>query len=136
MNVRSQLIYVAAALTFGLGLLGTVNPLVTARLLGLEVVDLRGLSQVRATFGLLHMALGAVIVRGSLRRPGSETYLSAAALLIGGVVVGRLLSIVVDGAFTLLNVLFLVGEAVALAGIVIARLDAGRRRPDGSAPTA
>jgi hypothetical protein len=135
MNVRSQLIYVSAAITFGLGLLGLVNPIFTASMLGLDIVDPRGLSQVRATFGMLHLALGALIVRGSLQRPGAGAYLKVTALLVGAVAVGRLLSIVLDGALTLLNLLFLVSETVALAGIVLAWLDPERRRPNPT-PTA
>ncbi|MCO5173249.1 MAG: DUF4345 domain-containing protein [Trueperaceae bacterium] len=135
MNVRSQLIYVSAAITFGLGLLGLVNPIFTANMLGLDIVDPRGLSQVRATFGMLHLALGALIVRGSLQRPGAGVYLRATALLIGAVAVGRLLSIALDGALTLLNLLFLVSETVALAGVVLAWLDPERRRPNPT-PTA
>jgi hypothetical protein len=120
MNVRSQLIYVSAAITFGLGLLGLVNPIFTASMLGLDIVDPRGLSQVRATFGMLHLALGALIVRGSLQRPGAGAYLKVTALLVGAVAVGRLLSIVLDGALTLL---------------VLAWLDPERRRPNPT-PTA
>ncbi|MBX3141345.1 MAG: DUF4345 family protein [Trueperaceae bacterium] len=135
MNVRSQLIYVSAAITFGLGLLGLVNPIFTANMLGLDIVDPRGLSQVRATFGMLHLALGALIVRGSLQRPGAGVYLRVTALLIGAVAVGRLLSIALDGALTLLNLLFLVSETVALAGVVLAWLDPERRRPNPT-PTA
>ena len=135
MNVRSQLIYVSAAITFGLGLLALVNPIFTASMLGLDIVDPRGLSQVRATFGMLHLALGAIVVRGSLPRPGAGVYLRVAALLIGAVAVGRLLSIVLDGAMTLLNLLFLISETVALAGVVLAWLDPERRKPTQT-PTA
>ena len=129
MNVRSKLVYVAAAITFALGLAGLVNPRFTARLLGLEIVDPRGLSQVRATFGALHLALGAVILRGTLGRPGARSYLRAGALLIGAVFVGRLVSILVDGTVGVLNVLFLLSEGVALAGVLLAL-------PGRSAPAA
>lgn len=128
MNPRTQLIYVSAAITFGLGLLGLVNPIFTATMLGLDIVDPRGLSQVRATFGMLHLALGALIVRGPLPRPGAGVYLRVSALLVVAVAVGRLLSIALDGAVTLLNLLFLASETVALLGIVLAWLDPGRRR--------
>ncbi len=121
--------YVAVVITFALGLAGLVNPHFTARLLGLDVVDPRGLSQVRATFGALHLALGAVILRGTLRRPGARSYLRAGALLVGAVFAGRLLSVLVDGVVTLVNVLFLLSEGVALTGVLLALLGAGRPRP-------
>jgi len=126
-NVKSQLVYVAAAITFTLGLLGLVNPLFTARMLGLEVVAMVGLSQVRATFGAMHLALTALIMRGTMQRAGAVYYLRSSALLVGAVLVGRLLSIFIDGAFTLLNLLFVVSEGVALAGILLALLDPERR---------
>ncbi len=133
MNVRSQLIYVSAAIVFALGLLGLVNPFFTARMLGLEIVDVRGLSQLRATFGGMHLALGALVLRGAMGRPGSGALLGATALLIGAVAAGRLLSMVVDGALTLLNVVFLLSELVALAGILLAWFDQKRGPQEATA---
>ena len=121
MKLRSWLLYLAVAITLGLGLLGLLNPLFTARLLGLEVMESRGLSQVRATFGALHIALGAVILVGASGRPkAANAYLRVAALLVAAVALGRFLSIVIDGAFGFVNLLFLVSEVVVLAGVALA----------------
>lgn len=127
MNWRSRLVYVAAAVPLALGLFGLINPVFTARVLGLEVGALRGLSQVRGTFGAMHIALGTLILLGTLPRPAAPTYLRAAALLVGAVIVGRLLSVVIDGAFTVLNVLFLLSEVAVLAGVLLALLPPGRQ---------
>lgn len=133
MNPRSRLIYLAAGIVLTLGVLGLVNPFFTARMLGLEVADPRGVSQMRATFGALHLALGALVLRGAVPRRGSGAYLKAAALLVGAVVVGRLASMLVDGVFTLLNLTFLGSETVALAGIALALFDQ-RQRAGAAAP--
>ncbi|HRN17476.1 MAG: DUF4345 family protein [Trueperaceae bacterium] len=132
MNVRSQLVYVSTAILFALGLLGLANPFFTAKMLGLEIADVRGISQVRATFGAMHLALGGLVLRGAVRRAGAPAILGAAALLVGAVAAARLLSVVIDGAVTLLNVLFLLSEIVALAGILLAWFDA--RRPQEAGP--
>ncbi len=124
MKLRSWLLYLAVAITLGLGLLGLLNPLFTAHLLGLEVVEPRGLSQVRATFGALHIALGAVILVGASKRPRfAAAYLRVAALLVGAVLLGRFLSIVIDGAFEFANLLFLASELVVVVGVVLAAWD-------------
>ncbi len=109
MNARTQLAYLAAGLTLALGLLSFINPLVMVRLLGLEVVEPRGLSEIRATYGALFLAMGAVMLwavptgrRGSwLRLPGL-LWLAAA--------VGRALSMAIDGVLTPLNVVILLLE--------------------------
>jgi len=134
MNVRSQLPFVSAAILLLLGLLGLVNPHFTARMLGLEIVDVRGLSQVRATFGAMYLALGGLVLRGAMRRTGAgpRAVLGAAALLVGAVAAARLLSVVVDGALTLVNLVFLLGEVVALVGILLAWFDA--RQPQETGP--
>lgn len=129
MNLRSWLLYLAVAITMGLGLLGLLNPRFTAHLLGLEVLEPRGLSQVRATFGALHIALGAVIAVGASKRPKSSgAYLRIAALLVGAVALGRFLSIVIDGLFGVTNLLFLASEIVVLVGVVLAGFS-GRSKP-------
>lgn len=121
MKLRTWLLYLAVAITLGLGLLGLLNPLLTAQLLGLEVVEPRGLSQVRATFGALHIALGAVILVGATRRTAaSSASLRVAALLVGAVLLGRLLSIVIDGAFGFANLFFLVSELLVTVGVALA----------------
>lgn len=130
---RRQLAYLAAALTLGLGLLGLLNPALTVRLLGLEVVDPRGFSQARATFGAMYLALGGVIVWAVSARGSHPAYLRLPGLLIGALALGRLLSIVIDGVVTPLNLLFFVMEAASAAVVVLASFDRGGTDP--SVPT-
>lgn len=120
---RRRLAYLAAGLTVGLGLLGLLNPALTVRLLGLEVVDPRGFSQARATFGAMYLALGGVIVWAASARNAPPAYLRVPALLIGALAFGRLLSIIIDGVVTPLNVLFFVTEAAAAAVVTLASFE-------------
>jgi len=133
---RRQLAYIAAGLTVGLGLLGLLNPAVTVRLLGLEVVDPRGFSQARATFGAMYLALGAVIVWAASARNAPPAYLRVPALLIGALAFGRLLSIIIDGVVTPLNILFFVTEAAAAAVVTLASFDRNTASTHAQDPTA
>lgn len=113
---RRQLAYIAAGVVIIAGLLGLVNPLLAVRLYGLDVFDPRGTSQVRATFGGLYLALGGMLLWAATPRASAAAsavgrpYLRAAALLVGCVAAGRVLSIVIDGVLTPLNLLFLAFE--------------------------
>ncbi|HEX7041482.1 MAG TPA: DUF4345 domain-containing protein [Trueperaceae bacterium] len=127
---RSQLAYVAAGVAILSGLLGLLNPLLAVSLYGLEVVEPRGLSQARATFGGLYLALGGMLLWAATPRAdggaGVRPYLRAAALLVGSVAAGRLLSIVIDGVLSPLNLLFLAFE---LAVCALSLLASAPRRP-------
>jgi len=129
---RRQLAYIAAALTLALGVLGLLNPALAVRLLGLEVVDPRGFSQARATFGAMYLALAGVIIWAVSARGSHPAYLRVPGLLIGALALGRLLSIIIDGVVTPLNLLFFVIEAATAAVVVLASFDRGGAGPAGS----
>lgn len=122
---RRQLAYIAAALTLAMGLIGLLNPSLIVRLLGLEVVDPRGFSQARATFGAMYLALAGVIVWAVSAKGSHPAYLRVPALLIGASALGRLLSIIIDGVVTPLNLLFFVTEAASASVVVLASFDRG-----------
>lgn len=129
---RRQLAYLAATVVIITGLLGLVNPLLAVRLFGLEVFEPRGISQVRATFGGLYLALGGMLLWAATPRASAAAnavgrpYLRAAALLVGCVAAGRVLSIVIDGVLTPVNLLFLAFE---LAVCVLSLLASAPIRP-------
>src|SRR5690554_5219474 len=129
---RRQLAYVAAGVAVASGLLGLLNPLLAVRLYGLEVMEPRGISQVRATFGGLYLALGGMLLWAATPRASAAAnavgrpYLRAAALLVGCVAAGRVLSIVIDGVLTPVNLLFLAFE---LAVCVLSLLASAPTRP-------
>ena len=110
MRARKQLAFVSAGLTLAWGLLGLLNPLLVVRIVGLDVLDPRGLSEARALFGALFVIMGAVMVWAASARGAPPAYLRLPGLLITGEAVGRLASIVIDGVLSPLNFVFLVVE--------------------------
>jgi len=130
---RRRLAYVSAAITMGLGLLGLLNPALAVRILGLEVVDPRGFSQARGTFGGLYLALGAMILWAVTARSAGPLFLRAAAVLIGATSLGRLASILIDGAVTPLNLLFFAVESAVAVITLLASFGLTDQRPPASA---
>ena len=110
MRGRNQLAFVSAGLTLAWGLLGLLNPLLVIRIVGLDVVDPRGLSEARALFGALFVVMGAVMLWAASVRSAPPVYLRLPGLLITAEAVGRLASIVIDGVLSPLNFVFLVVE--------------------------
>lgn len=103
-----------------LGVVSFAQPAFIAGLFGLEAVEPRGLSQIRATFGAMYIALGGTILLGMTRPATRPATLAIPAVLVTAVAVGRAVSFAVDYSFGLLNFVFLLGEIAAVAGIVTA----------------
>jgi hypothetical protein len=117
-SVRTTLAYVGAAGLVALGLLALLNPLVTVRLIGLEVIDPRGLSEVRAAYGAGLLAMGGAMLWAIPTRPRSTSWLRFAGLLWSAAAAGRIVSVVLDGVWTPLNLVFVLG-AVYLALVFV-----------------
>lgn len=130
---RRQLAYISAAITMAIGLMGLLNPALTVRVLGLEVVEPRGFSQARGTFGGLYLALGAMILWAVNARTVGPTFLRAAAVMVGATALGRLASILIDGAVTPLNLLFFAVETAVAVVALLASL--GIREPRPTTPS-
>lgn len=112
MRGRRQFAFIAAGLTLAWGLLGLLNPLLMVRIVGLDVVDPRGLSEARAVFGALFVLLGALMLWAASARGAPPAYLRIPGFLVLGEAAGRLASIVIDGVVSPLNIVFLAGELV------------------------
>ena len=128
MSVRTQLAYLAAGLTLALGLLGLLNPLLTARLIGLEVVEPHGLSEIRATYGALFVVLGGLMLWAVPTRPRNAPLLRFAGLVWLAVALGRLSSIVIDGPLTPPNFVLLGLELLIGGAAVVGSFQTPRRR--------
>lgn len=128
MSVRTQLAYLAAGLTLALGLLGLLNPHLTASLVGLEVAQPHGLSEVRATYGALFVVLGGLMLWAVPTRPRNAPLLRFAGLVWLAVALGRLLSIVIDGTITPPNLVLLGIELLIGAAALIGSFQTPRRR--------
>ncbi|TVR94728.1 MAG: DUF4345 domain-containing protein [Trueperaceae bacterium] len=118
MTLRTQLAYAAAVLTLVVGLLALVNPMLAARLLGLEVVSPRGLSELRSGYGALTLALAGLMLWAVPLRPKAAPLLRTLAVIVAAAALGRLASIAIDGVFGLMNLLFLVLQS-AVAGSLL-----------------
>jgi len=117
-SARTTLAYVGAAGLVAVGLLALLNPLVTVRLIGLEVIDPRGLSEVRAAYGAGLLAMGGAMLWAIPTRPRSISWLRFAGLLWSAAAAGRIVSVVLDGVWTPLNLVFVLG-AVYLAVVFV-----------------
>jgi hypothetical protein len=135
MTLRTQLAYVAAGLALVLGLVSLLNPYLAMRLLGLEVVAPRGLSEVRSMYGALHVTMGALMLWAVPLRPRTSPLLRTIGILWLGAAAGRVASLLIDPVFGLVNLAILAGQ-LFIGGTLIwasvesasARLEARIRR--------
>ena len=118
MTLRTQLAYAAAVLTLALGLVALLNPLLAARLLGLEVVAPRGLSELRSGYGALTLALGGLMLWALPLRPRTATLLRTVALLVAAAALGRLASMAIDGVLGVVNLAFLLLQSLVALALV------------------
>ncbi len=117
MTLRTQLAYAAAALTLVVGLMALLNPMLAARLAGLEVVTARGLSELRSGQGALTLTIGALMLWALPLRPKKGPLLRTLAVLVAAAALGRLASIAIDGVPTLMNLVFLLLQAFVAAAV-------------------
>lgn len=118
MTTRTQLAYAAAGVVLLLGLLSLFNPALATRLLGLEIVAPRGLSEVRATYGALFVTMAALLLWALPLRPRSGIVVRAMGLLWAGAAAGRVASMAIDGVLTIGNAGALT-LAVAVAAVLV-----------------
>ena len=115
-SVRTTLATVAAAIVIAFGLLALVNPWLTVRWVGLEIVEPRGLTEVRATLGGLFTALGGAMLWAIPTRPRARGWIRLTTIVFSVVAAVRIVSLIVDGAPSLLNLAFAAGTVfVAVA---------------------
>lgn len=131
MSLRTQLAYLAAGITLVLGLLSLLNPLLAVRVLGLEVLEPRGLSEIRATYGALFVVMAGVMFWAVPTRPRSTPYLRFAGILWLGAAAGRMLSVALDGVLTPVNLVSLAIELVVGVGALLGSFERIRPRRNG-----
>jgi hypothetical protein len=118
MTLRTQLAYAAAVLTLAVGLVALLNPVLAARMLGLEVVAPRGLSEIRSGFGALTLALAGLMLWALPLRPKTAPLLRTLAIVVAAAALGRLASMAIDGVFGPMNLLFLVLQSVVAGALL------------------
>lgn len=126
---RTQLAYVAALFTFVVGIFGTFFPLQMMTLVGLTIEAPRGISSIRAIYGLPFIGAAVSMVWGLTTRPEGKPWLVAASFFWLVIAAGRILSmLLLDFAITPFNAM-LVGIELA-AGL--SALFAGFETPKDS----
>lgn len=133
-SVRTTLAYLAAAAVVAFGLLALLNPLVAVRLVGLEVVEPRGLSEIRASYGAFVLMMGGAMVWAVPMRPHSAPWLRFAGLAWGAAALGRLASVILDGVWTPLNLTTLLVATFVSAAFLLASFQTPSRRDGTGGP--
>ena len=132
---RTRLAYLVTAVIILFGLASFFNPWFMVRVLGFELLEGRGLSEMRATYGMMFLVMGGVLLWALTRRAGGAAYLRFAGFLWLGIAAGRLLSMVIDGALLPFNFLALAIELFIGVPLLLAGLQPPRKRvvePDSS----
>lgn len=86
----------------GLGSFNLFFPAIGMAGFEIEVVTVSALNEIRANYGGMHFAMGLLFVSGVFVGPVRVAALLVVALFTGGLVLGRSLSLVLDGSPNLL----------------------------------
>ena len=124
---RTRLFLAANALVWlGYGLYCLVNPGQLAEVAGVAATSATGTTELRAMYGGLQTALGALALAAVLRRDLERTALVAIAFVAGGLFSGRLFGAFLDGGLSGYTAAALVLES-SLTVLSVALL---RRHPE------
>ena len=127
MSKRTQLAYLSALFTLGVGILGLVNPFFMSDFVGLSIEGPRGLSTMRSVFGVFFIGVAAAMIWGLASRPRGRPWVLAASFVWLTIGFGRFLSALpIDFAVTPLNLIILGIEFAA----GLSALFAGLETPD------
>ncbi len=105
----------------GFGLIALLDPPRVASWLGLELLGVSAYGELRAVYGGLVLALGGAMIWGVFGNQPS--WLAPLALLFGGLVSGRLISLSLDGwsTYTLAAAILEAAGALLLAKVSSSR---------------
>src|SRR5579871_6707810 len=98
-NARRLLLYVFGAFFLIFGLVGLFDPVRLIYTILLRPTGYAGFSELRGLYGGGFIGFGLVIIAGLRWRAHGAGLLLAMSIIIGCVVIGRLISLVLDGAF-------------------------------------
>ncbi len=136
MNWLKTLLLILALGHLLFGAYALLVPDAAARIVSLQPMTPGATGEIRAIFGGLIVGMGLVIVRGAVGGDRGKQWLLAASVAYFGLVLGRIVSLVLDGAVahTLMAGAFegLLGVLLFYAAIDIARPGTGTAR--GAAP--
>ncbi len=133
----ARVVLTVSALPFlGIGAGFLAAPTSMAANVDLAVGSATAASDVRAVYGGLQLAIGAFLVAGAFSRAYLRTGLLLQIIAFGGLALGRLVSLPIDGAPSPFGALLLGAELVALAlGLAALWMAKPRSDADPWAPT-
>ncbi|WP_052368166.1 DUF4345 domain-containing protein [Algiphilus aromaticivorans] len=113
------LLGITAVMFVALGLNGLLNPVGHLAPYGLELATPGWLGEVRANYGGMHLGIGLLFALGAVRAEWQRTGLAVLLAFLGGLAVGRTLSVFVDGTPPVFAIAFIaiewVGAVLAMA---------------------
>ena len=113
------LLGITAVMFVALGLNGLLNPVGHLAPYGLELATPGWLGAVRANYGGMHLGIGLLFALGAVRAEWQRTGLAVLLAFLGGLAVGRTLSVFVDGTPPVFAIAFIaiewVGAVLAMA---------------------
>lgn len=111
--MAAKILLLLSGLVFaGVGFISLVSPQTGVDPLGLQLVTINSLNEIRANYGGMHLLLGLFMLGAAVRDIWQRQALLIIALFTGGLVLGRVTSIVVDGTPDAMIWSFLLIEAV------------------------
>lgn len=109
------LLGLSAVMFLLLGANGLINPTGHLAPYGITLTTPGWLGEVRANYGGMHVGIGLLLGLGALRVDWRRTGLAVLLVFLGGLAVGRTLSVVVDGAPPAFALVFIGVEVVGAA---------------------
>lgn len=98
-----------------IGLMGLYDPVGTVAPMGLTLADQSSRAEMRAVYGGMNLLIGLYLMGGFRNHAQQASALMLAALIMGGLALGRAISIVVDGMPSSLILGFMAIEVVGAA---------------------
>jgi hypothetical protein len=96
--MKEKIFLVLVGLVFaGLGVFNLVQPVEGISIFEIELLNASSMSEIRANYGGMHLLFGMFLIYGAFEINIQRTSLLIVAVFIGGLVLGRITSLVMDG---------------------------------------
>ena len=96
---KEKIFLVLVGLIFvGLGIYNLVQPVDAVAIFEIVLIKVSSINEIRANYGGMHLLIGLFFIYGALSLRFQDAALLVVALFTGGLVLGRLISLVLDGS--------------------------------------
>ena len=97
--MKEKIFLVLVGLIFiGLGTYSLVQPVDADSIFEITLIEVSSINEVRANYGGMHLLLGLFFLYGAVAMRFQDAAILVVALFTGGLVLGRLVSLVLDGS--------------------------------------